>query len=192
MKFLFDVLPFILFFVAYRLWGIYAATVVAMAATALQILVAKLSGKRVEKMQWISLGLIGFFGGMTLFLQNPVFVMWKSTIVNWLMGGALLVAMQVMRKNPLKALLGTQLQMPDRIWRGMTWSWIVFFFIMGVINIVVAYTMSEANWVNFKTFGGPVIIVVFVVLQMLAISKHVSAPDVPDAPAAPADEEKAP
>lgn len=188
MKFLFDVLPFILFFVAYRMWGIYAATMVAMGATAVQILVAKISGRQVEKMQWISLGLIGFFGGMTLFLKNPVFVMWKSTIVNWLMGGALLVAMQFMRKNPLKALLGSQLQMPDNIWRGMTWSWIVFFFVMGLINIAVAYTVSESGWVNFKTFGGPAIILVFVVVQMLLVSKHVSA-----APgAAASDEEKAP
>lgn len=177
MKFLFDVLPFVLFFIAYRIWGIYAATAVAMAASAIQIGVAKLGGKRVEKMQWISLGLIGFFGGLTLLLRDNIFVMWKSTIVNWLMGGALLVSMQFMQKNPLKALLGGQVQMPDRIWRLMTWSWIGFFLVMGVVNIVVAYSVSEASWVNFKTFGGPVIIVVFVVLQMLLISRHISPAD---------------
>ncbi|SHF62491.1 intracellular septation protein [Lampropedia hyalina DSM 16112] len=180
MKFLFDVLPFILFFVAYRIWGIYAATAVAMAATAIQILASRLSGRKVEKMQWISLGLIGFFGGLTLVLRDNIFVMWKSTIVNWLMGGALLVAMQFMKKNPLKSLLGGQIQMPDRIWRGMTWSWIGFFLVMGLVNILVAYSVSEADWVNFKTFGGPVITLVFVVVQMLFISRHVSTKEVPE------------
>ena len=180
MKFLFDVLPFILFFVAYRFWGIYAATAVAMAASAIQILVARLSGRKIEKMQWISLGLIGVFGGLTLLLRDNIFVMWKSTIVNWLMGGALLVAMQFMQKNPLKSLMGSQIQMPDRIWRGMTWSWIGFFFVMGLVNIIVAYNFTEEGWVNFKTFGGPVIIVAFVVIQMLFISRHISPVDAAD------------
>ncbi|THT99683.1 septation protein A [Lampropedia puyangensis] len=176
MKFLFDVLPFALFFVSYRMWDIYVATGVAIAASVLQIIVTYISGRKVETMQWVSMGLIGVFGGMTLVLQNPIFVMWRSSIVNWLLAAVLLVSLVVLRKNPLKALMGAQLQMPDFAWRIMTWSMIALFTFMGVLNIVVAKNFSESMWVNYKTFGSPLITFAFFIVLMLALSKHITVP----------------
>lgn len=176
MKFLFDVLPFVLFFVAYRMWDIYVATGVAIAASAAQIVLTYVSGRKVETMQWVSMGLIGVFGGMTLVLQNPVFVMWRSSIVNWLLAGVLLVSLVILKKNPLKALMGAQLQMPDFAWRIMTWSMIGLFTLMGVLNIVVAKNFSESMWVNYKTFGSPLITFAFLIVLMLSLSRYITVP----------------
>lgn len=176
MKFLFDVLPFVLFFVAYRMWDIYVATGVAIAASALQIAVTFFSGRKVETMQWVSMALIAVFGGMTLVLQNPVFLMWRSSIVNWLLAAVLLVSFVVLRKNPLKSLMGAQIQMTDFAWRAMTWCMVALFTVMGILNIVVAKNFSESTWVNYKTFGSPLITFGFFILMMLALSRHITVP----------------
>ena len=89
MKFLFDMLPVILFFVVFKLWGIYEATAVAIAATFIQIGWVWFKHKKVEPMHWVSLGVITVFGGATLLLQNETFIKWKPTVLYWLFAGAL-------------------------------------------------------------------------------------------------------
>ena len=84
MKFLFDLLPVALFFVAFKIAGIYVATGVAIATTFLQVGWLKLRGQRVHPMLWASLGIIGVFGGATLFLQDETFIKWKPTVLYWL------------------------------------------------------------------------------------------------------------
>ena len=81
MKLLFDLLPIILFFVAYKTSGIYVATAVAIAASLILVAYTWLRMKKVETMQLVSLGLIVVFGGATLWLQNPLFIMWKPSIL---------------------------------------------------------------------------------------------------------------
>lgn len=176
MKFLFDFFPFILFYIAYVKWGIYAATATAIGASAVQIVVTLLAGRKVQASQWVSMVLIGVFGGLTLFLQNPIFVMWRSSIVNWLLAGVLLGSLVVLRKNPLKALLGAQMQMPDFAWRRLAWSMVGLFTVMGVLNIVIAKNFSEAAWVNYKTFGSPVITFLFFMGVILLLSRHMTLP----------------
>ncbi|WP_162846534.1 septation protein A [Corticibacter populi] len=174
MKFLFDLLPFILFFVAAKTWNIFVATAVAMAASAAQIAYMYLSGRKILTMQWVSLGLIGVFGGLTLVLNNPIFIMWRSSIVNWLLAAVLLVSMLGMRKYLLKMLMGAQIQMPEFAWRAMTWGMIGLFTVMGVLNILVAKNFSESTWVNYKTFGSPVITFLFFLLMVYLLSRHMT------------------
>src|SRR6266404_3730714 len=87
MKFLFDVFPVVLFFVAFKLFDIYVATAVAIAATVVQVSWLKLSGRRVDLMLWASLAIIVVFGGATLLLQDETFIKWKPTVLYWLFGG---------------------------------------------------------------------------------------------------------
>lgn len=175
MKLLLDFFPIILFFVAFKLAGIYVATGVAIVATIAQIAWLRYSTGKVEPMQWMSLGVIVLFGGATIVAQNDTFIKWKPTVLYWLMGGALLVGQLFFRKNLLKSLMGAQMQLPEPAWRVMNWSWAAFFTVMGLLNLWVAFHFDTDTWVNFKLFGGLGLMAVFVVAQALYLSRYMKA-----------------
>ena len=91
MKFLFDLFPIILFFVAFKIWGIYTATAVAIVATLVQIAWVAFRHRKVDPMLWVSLGVVVVFGGATLVLHNDTFIKWKPTALYWLFAVALIV-----------------------------------------------------------------------------------------------------
>jgi len=173
MKFLFDIFPVILFFAAFKLYDIYVATAVAMAATTVQIGWVWMRHRKVDNMLWVSLAVILVFGGATLLLQDETFIKWKPTVLYWLFAGALLVAAAAFKKNLIRSMLEQQVSVPDFVWNKLLASWILFFAAMGVINIVVAYNFSTDAWVNFKLFGGIGLMIVFVVLQALLLARHI-------------------
>ncbi len=134
MKLLIDFFPIILFFVAFKLAGIYVATGIAIVATIAQIAWLRHSTGKIEPMQWVSLGVIVLFGGATIVAQNETFIKWKPTVLYWLMGASLMAGL-LFKKNLLKSLMGSQIDLPEAAWRVTNWSWIVFFAIMGVLNL---------------------------------------------------------
>jgi intracellular septation protein len=176
MKLLIDFFPIALFFAAFKIWDIYVATGVAIVATIAQIAWLRHSTGKVEPMQWLSLGIIIVFGGATILSHDESFIKWKPTILYWLMGGALAVGMLFLRKNLLKSLMGSQLQLPDNAWRAMNWSWIAFFAVMGVLNLWVAFNFDTNTWVNFKLFGGLGLMAVFVIAQALFLGRYIKDP----------------
>jgi intracellular septation protein len=173
MKLLFDTFPVVLFFVAFKLYGIYAATAVAMAATCLQIGWVWLRHRKVDKMLWASLGVILVFGSATLLLQDETFIKWKPTVLYWLFAGTLATSAIAFKKNLVRAMLEQQMSMPDLVWNKLLASWIFFFGVMGIVNLLVAYNFSTDAWVNFKLFGGIGLMLVFVVLQALLLARYV-------------------
>jgi intracellular septation protein len=173
MKFLFDLFPIILFFVAFKYYGIYSATAVAIAASFLQIGWLKLKGRKVETMMWASLAIIVVFGGATLALHDETFIKWKPTVLYWLFGTVIAGAKLLLRKNLIRAMLAEQVQMPDSAWTRLNWSWVGFFAFMGAVNLYVAYNFSTDAWVNFKLFGGMGLMLAFVVTQALFLARHV-------------------
>lgn len=177
MKLLIDFFPIILFFVAFKVWGIYTATAVAIAATIAQIVYLRVRNGRVEPMQWVSLGVIVVFGGATLLSHSDTFIKWKPTVLYWLMGAALVVGQLFFRKNLIRSLMGGQMELPEAAWRTMNWSWTGFFLVMGVVNLWVAYTFSTDAWVNFKLFGGIGLMAVFVIGQALYLSRYMKEPE---------------
>jgi len=173
MKFLFDLLPVILFFVAFKLADIYVATGVAIAASFAQVGWLKLRGKKVEPMLWASLAIIAVFGGATLLLQDETFIKWKPTVLYWMFGLVLAGAALLFRRNLIRAMLSEQVQLPEPIWSRLNWSWIGFFAFMGAANLYVAYNYSTDLWVNFKLFGGMGLMLLFVVAQALFLARHI-------------------
>jgi intracellular septation protein len=173
MKFLFDLFPVVLFFIAFKLAGIYVATAVAIVATFVQVGWLKLRGKRVDAMLWASLGIIAVFGGATLLLQDEMFIKWKPTVLYWLLGGVLAAAALVFRRNLIRLMLSEQVQLPEPVWTRLNWSWIAIFAFMGGLNLYVAYNYSTDLWVNFKLFGGMGLMLLFVVAQALVLAKYV-------------------
>jgi len=172
MKLLLDFLPIAVFFAAFKLFDIWVATGVAIAATVAQIAWLRYSTGKVEPMQWLSLGVIVLFGGATLLAHNDTFIKWKPTVLYWLMGGTLAIGQVMFRKNLLKSLMGAQMSLPDAAWRSLTWSWTTFFAVMGVINLWVAFHYDTDTWVNFKLFGGMGLMVLFVIGQAVYLSKY--------------------
>jgi intracellular septation protein len=173
MKFLFDLLPVLLFFIAFKLADIYVATAVAIATTFVQVAWLKLRGKRVDAMLWASLGIIAVFGGATLALQDETFIKWKPTVLYWLLGAVLGGAALFFRRNLVRIMLSEQVQLPDPVWNRLNWSWVGFFAFMGALNLYVAYNYSTDLWVNFKLFGGVGLMLGFVVVQALFLARHV-------------------
>lgn len=175
MKFLFDLFPIILFFIAFKAYDIFVATAVAIVATCVQISWVWFRYRKVDNMMWISLAAIILLGGSTLIFQNEDFIKWKPTVLYWLIAMVLLVANNFFQKNLIRAMLDKQIQLPYAVWNKLNLSWIVFFVFMGCINLYVAFGFSIDTWVTFKLFGSTGLMLVFVVTQVLILSKQMVA-----------------
>lgn len=177
MKVLFDLFPVILFFIAFKFFGIFVATAVAMAATIAQIIYVKLRHGTVDKMLLLSGVIITVFGGATLLLKDPQFIQWKPSILYWLFSAGLLSAQFIFNKNPMRAMMEKQMSLPDHIWVKLNMAWSLLFLALGFLNLYVAYHFSQDIWVDFKLFGITGIMFVFIILQTLFISKYLPKDD---------------
>lgn len=201
MKLLLDFLPLILFFVVFKgaeghaeaaaafatehfgflvsggVVGpqeapVLLATLVVMIATLAQAAILKLRGKKIDLMLWISLVLVVVLGGATVWFHNETFIKWKPTGLHWAMALTLWISQAAFGKNLIKAMLGGELQLPDAIWLRLNRAWVLFFAVMGVVNLYVAYNFSTSAWANFKVFGVTGLIVLFTLGQGLYLGKH--------------------
>jgi intracellular septation protein len=173
MKFLFDLLPVVLFFVAFKLFDIYVATGVAIATTCVQIGWLKWRGRKVDKMMWVTLAVIGVLGGATLLLHDETFIKWKPTVLYWAFAITLATAELLFGKNLIRAALAEQITAPDPVWAKLNWAWVGFFAFMGAANLYIAFHFPTETWVNFKVFGGMGLMLVFVVLQAVFLARHI-------------------
>ena len=202
MKILFDFLPIILFFGMFKYaegnteWAarsatewlgfmvsggvvgtaeapVLLATVVVILATLAQILWLVVRGRKIDKMLWVSLGLVTLLGGATIYFHSESFIKWKPTVLYWIMGAALLIGQLVFGKNGIQSLMGAQMTLPEPVWRTLNYSWVGFFVLMGLLNLWVAFSFSTATWVNFKLFGGMGLMLAFVLGQAVLLNKHI-------------------
>jgi intracellular septation protein len=179
MKLLFDLLPIVLFFIAYKLAGIYVATGVLIAATLAQVGWTWLRQRQVEKMPLFTAGLVLVLGGATLILHDPMFVKWKPTVVDWLFTVVLVGSHFIGEKTLLERMMGSQLELPAPVWVKLTFAWAAFFLIMGLANLYVAFTFDENTWVNFKLFGMLGLTLLFVLAQAVYMSRYLKSDDSP-------------
>ncbi|HEY6772491.1 MAG TPA: septation protein A [Oxalicibacterium sp.] len=205
MKFLFDLFPVILFFGVFK-WGegnaqaaqavgqqylsglvsggevtltqapILIATAIAIVATVVQIGWLLLRGKKVDTTLWLSLAIIVVFGGATIYFHNETFIKWKPTVLYWCFATALLFSQIVLKKNLIRTMMEKQMSLPEGIWRRVNLSWVAFFLTMGLLNLYVAFNFSTDSWVNFKLFGSMGLMLVFIVVQSLMLSKYIKEP----------------
>jgi intracellular septation protein len=179
MKLVLDFFPILLFFGAFKLYNIYTATAVLMAATVVQMTLIWFNERRLLPMQKATLVLILLFGSLTLGLHDDRFIKWKPTVLYGAMALALAVALWGFKKNFLKMLLGAQLELPVLIWGRLNVAWIGYCVFMAAINGYVAAVFSTEAWVNFKLWGY-VFPIVFLIAQGLYISPYLKS----DKPAA--------
>ncbi len=173
MKQLLEFIPILLFFIAYKLYDIYVATAVVIGATIIQVAIAWFKYRKVETMQWITLGLVIVFGGATIVLHDEQYLKWKFSIIEWLFGLAFLGSHVIGEKTFIERMMSSNLTLPANIWTRLNFSWASFFISVGFINVYVMYNYSTDDWVNFKTFVAPALMVVFMVVQMALLYKYI-------------------
>jgi intracellular septation protein len=178
MKTLLDFLPFLLFFGAFKLFDIYVGTAVLMAATTVQMLLVYRMDGKLQVIQKITLALVLVFGALTLLLHDERFIKWKPTVLYVAMALALAIALWGMRKNVLKLMLGTQLELPDGVWHRLNLAWIVYTLLMAAINAYVVMYYSTEDWVSFKVWGY-VFPLTFLIAQGLYIAPHLKSGEPP-------------
>jgi intracellular septation protein len=176
MKFLFDLLPVILFFVAFKLYDIFTATAVAIGVTIAMIVYAKIRHGKIDKMLLINGAIISVLGGVTLLLHDKTYIMWKPTVLYWLLAAALLFSNLFFKKNFIQQMMGKMIEAPTAIWTKLNLVWVIFLIGLGFLNLYVAFNYSESAWVNFKLFGVTGMMFVFVILQTLALKKYLIEP----------------
>lgn len=173
MKQLCELIPVILFFIAYKFYDIYVATGVVIVATFILVGFTWYRYKKVETMQWVTLGLILVMGGATIYLQDEQFIKWKLTIIEWLFAAAFIISQFFGDKPLVERMMGASLELPPALWNKLNSMWAIFFIMVGFINIYVMQNYNTDDWVTFKTFGVPGLMVAFIILQMFFIYKYI-------------------
>jgi intracellular septation protein len=174
MKFLFESFPIIVFFIAFKLFDIYIATIAAMVSSIMQISWLIFTKKKVEAMQWVSLVLIIIFGGLTITLQDENFIKIKPTILYWLFALVLLGSSLIFKKNLIKKAMSEQIKLKpeftDKHWQKLNLSWIAFFLFMGCLNLYISQKFDSEIWTNFK-LSSIGILFAFILAQGLWLGK---------------------
>lgn len=173
MKLLFDFLPILVFFIVYKFFGIYIATGAAIVVSILQVTTHLIRHRHVPGLQLLSLGLIVILGGGTLLLHNELLIKWKPTALYWIMAILFLGSQFLSEKTFIQRLMDSTITLPRAIWLKLNLAWVIFFSIMGAINIYVAYHYATNTWVNFKLFGMLGLTLVFAIAQACYLARHI-------------------
>jgi intracellular septation protein len=208
MKLLLDFLPIILFFGAYKWGSGHAdlaaqwmthtlgfmvsggivgikesptmlATVVVAVFSIIQIVTLKVMRKKIDTMLWVSVIIVLGLGGLTVYFHDETFIKWKPTLIYWAMGGGLFFSDIIFKRYVLRTMMNAaDIEVPDAVWRNLSWAWVLFFGGMGVLNLWVAYHYSTDTWVNFKMWGSLGLTLVFTLAQGVYLSRQM--PPLPD------------
>ena len=182
MKLLFDFFPILIFFICFKLFGIYPATAVAMVASLVQVIFHRIKHQHYEKMHLISMILIMVLGGATLFFHNPWFIKWKPTGIYWLSSLVFLGSAFIGKKTVIQKMMEGNISLPPKIWSRLNIAWAIFFILMGTANLYVAYHYETDFWVNFKLFGGAGFTLLFVFFQAIYLTRHIVEDDLQKQP----------
>ncbi len=163
--------PLAIFFFANSRYGIFTATAVFMVAITIALAASWILTRKLAIMPLITGIVVLIFGGLTIYLQNDLFIKLKPTIVNCLFGGILLGGLYF-GKSLLGYVFDSVFKLTDEGWRLLTFRWGVFFFVLAVINEIVWRNFSTDFWVSFKVFGFMPITLAFTLFQMPLITKH--------------------
>lgn len=172
MKFFIDLALIALFFIFYKLYDIYVAIGVTMVGYFLQFAVQTIYHRKVDKMQLAMLGFVLILGSATLLFRNPEFFKWKPTVIYILFAVVFYATQALGNKSVIQRLGEHAIILPDSAWKKLNLSWIIFFLVLAVLNITVAYLFTLDTWVHFKLFGLLGMTLLFIVGQSFYISKH--------------------
>lgn len=203
MKFLFDLFPIVLFFISFS-WAekniasaqnladqylsiftsghsisassvpILISTSLAVLASVLQIIWLLMRRQKIESTLWVSVIIVIVFGGATIYFGSEAFIKWKPTVLYWLFAMILLGAYLLFKKNLIRAMMEKKVQLPEAVWAKLNIAWVIFFSLMGFLNLYVAFWggFATSTWVSFKLFGGMGLMLAFVIGQSIYLSRY--------------------
>lgn len=194
MKQLLEFLPLIIFFIVYQMSGttlsvgdseytfdgIYTATIALILTTILQVIIVKLVWGSVEKRLLGVAGAVISFGGATVLLKDPVFIFWKPTVFNWALAGVSIVWHVMRGKCLFEDLLPDEIEMPKHVWKRVTVASTLHFFIVGAVNLYVAYNFSMDAWVSFKLWSAVLFTLIWAVVIGVIMGPHLKETDSSD------------
>jgi intracellular septation protein len=177
-KLLIDFGPLLAFFATYSVAeryqpdaGIYWATGVLMAATVAALAASRVLLGRFSVPPLITAALVVVFGGLTIWLRDPRFVMMKPTIINLIFAGVLAFGL-VTGRPLLKVYMEEALKLTDEGWHKLSVRWLVFFLSIALLNEVVWRNFSQPTWVTFKAWGILPLTFAFALAQVGLIKRH--------------------
>ncbi|PCJ28495.1 MAG: septation protein A [SAR86 cluster bacterium] len=187
MKQLIDYIPLLVFFSVWAMderainiagfehsiGGVFSAAEFLLAASIIVYASLFISQKRLDKFQWITLGAVILFCLPTIIFRNIEFLKWKAPIVNWIFATVFLGSRFFSDKPAIEHMMGHAVNAPKEVWFRLNTIWIIYFIILGAVNLTVAFTLSEAHWIQFKVFGNLIITFVFIMGQMPILSKYI-------------------
>ena len=173
-KFITDFGPLLIFFIFYYQSGLNLRVAIPplIIATILSLIIIYLLEKKIAFMPLASGIVITFFGGLTLYFNNPVFIYMKPTVVNILFALVLIFGKFFSKEPLLNKLFKNSIRLLDEGWKKFSDRWILFFFFLAILNEIVWRTQSEEFWVNFKVWGLLPISFLFTVSQIPLIKKY--------------------
>ena len=174
LKFITDFGPLLIFFFFYydSNKDLKVAIPPFIIATIISLAVVWFLEKKIPMVPLLGGVLITFFGGLTIYFDNPVFIYIKPTIINLLFGLALLFGKYFTDEPILKKMLGKSISLTNEGWSILNKRWMIFFFVVAILNELVWRTQSEEFWVNFKVWGLLPITFIFTAFQVSIITKH--------------------
>ena len=169
---LLDIGPLLLFFGANYLSGDLMFSVkILVVATLVSLVISWVYERRIPLMAAFGCAALVFFAGLTLYFDNELFIKIKPTVLT-LMFAFLIAGGRFIGRNPLAALMGSQLKLDHEGWRKLSWLWVAMFICSAIANEIAWRNLSTDAWVTFKVFGLTGISLVFVILTLPVIQKH--------------------
>jgi len=187
MKQFLDYIPLVVFFIVwtlderiiniagfdYTLGGIYSAAEFLLVTSMLVYGGIFLAQRRLDRFQFITLIVVVLACLPTIYFRNTDFLKWKAPLANWVFAAVFLGSRFVSEKSAIEHMLGHAVEAPREIWNTLNTVWILFFTVLGAVNLAVAFLLSEAMWINFKVWGNLIITFVFVFAQMPYLSRYI-------------------
>ena len=166
---------------AYTFDSIYSATIALVFATLLQVIFVKIVWGKVEKrLLGVAAG-VALFGGATVVLRDPVFIFWKPTVFNWGLAGVYVVWHFVRKRCFFQELLPDEIEMPQHAWNKVTLVSTLHFFMVGAVNLYVAYNYSMDTWVSFKLWSAFLFTILWAVIIGVIMGPYLKEADLNEA-----------
>ena len=157
--------------------GIFSAAEFLLGASILVYGSLFLFQKRLDKFQWITLVAVVLFCIPTIIFRNTDFLKWKAPIVNWIFACIFIASRFFGDKPAIEHMMGHAVNAPKELWFKLNTIWIYYFIVLGAVNLAVAFTLSEALWIQFKVFGNLILTFTFVLGQMPLLAKYIEIED---------------
>jgi intracellular septation protein len=168
-----ELFPVLIFVAAYYLADIFTATALAIAASVVQVAIFWFRDREVKKKHLATLVMIAVFGGLTLALQDEMFIKWKFTAVSWLFGLVIIGSQFIGEKTIIERLMGANFDLPQAIWIRANAATAGLMFFEGIVNIYVMYNYDTETWFNIKFYGMTAMTLVFMLALGFYLAKYV-------------------